>query len=260
MVGGAAAGRGFGRPRRAGFNVPVYRFLAAPRWIAATLVVVAVVAGCTWAGFWQLRRLDEREAFNDLVSGRLAAEPAPVGELLDGPPAAAAYRRVWARGTFLPGEEVLVRSRVHDGSAGFDVLTPFLLDDGTLLVVDRGWVPLSMDTPPVAAAPPAGPVRIDGILRESETRRGAGGGEPTGTPAVVDRIDLDVLAGRLSGPVAPVWLQLAGSGDDLPVPLPEPDTADEGPHLSYAVQWFSFATVGIVGYAALVRRSARGGG
>lgn len=233
----------------------MYRFLVTPRWIAATLVVAAVVAGCTWAGFWQLRRLDERIARNTLVSERLAADPAPVDELLaGGDDDGLAYRRVWARGRFLPEEETLVRSRVHEGSAGFHVLTPFLLDDGTLLVVNRGWVPLSMDSPPVSARPPSGPVRIDGILRqEGGTSRDRASGRVT----VLSNIDLDLLDAQLPGPVAPAWMQLSGSTSDLPVPLPEPETTDEGPHFSYAVQWFSFATVGIVGYVILVRRSAR---
>lgn len=233
----------------------MYRFLATPRWIAATVFVVAVVAGCTWAGFWQLRRLDERVAHNALVAERLDADPAPVEELLAaGDADDLAYRRAWARGRFLPEEEVLVRSRVHAGSAGFHVLTPFRLDDGTLLVVNRGWVPLSMDTPPVSVRPPSGPVRIDGILRdEGGTSRDSSSGRVT----VLSDIDLELLDAQLPGPVAPVWMQLSGSPSDLPVPLPEPETTDEGPHLSYAIQWFSFATVGVVGYIALVRRSAR---
>lgn len=239
----------------------MYRFLATPRWIAATMVVVAVVAGCMWAGFWQLRRLDERVARNTLVAARLAADPTEITALVDGAdPAAVEYRRVWARGIFLPEDEVLARSQVLDGAAGFHVVTPLRLDDGSIVMVNRGWVPVSMDTPPVSARPPAGKVRVDGIVRRSQIRRGVAPVEPPGRLEVVSRIDLERLADQLPGPVAPVWMQLEGSPSDVPVPLPEPDVDDEGPHQSYAIQWFSFATVGVVGFGALIRRSAHPGG
>lgn len=240
----------------------MYRFLLSVRWLVATVVVVAVVVACVELGFWQLRRLDERIASNERMAGRLAAEEVEVAQLLSGTePAAAEYRRVWARGVFLPEEEILVRSHVWNGEAGFHVVTPLRLGDGTVLLVNRGWVPLAMDSPPVVAAPPpAGEVRIDGIVRLSQPRPSVGQVEPEGELTIVSRIDIPRLAAQLPGDPLPVWVQLEGSSSDLPVPVPPPAVDDEGPHLSYAIQWFSFATVGVVGYAALVRRSARAGG
>ncbi len=239
----------------------MYRFLLSVRWLVATVVVAAIVATCVSLGFWQIRRLDERIGSNALIEARLSEEPAEMTALAGGAdPAAVEYRRVWARGTFLPEDEVLVRSQVLDGAAGFHVVTPLRLDDGSIVMVNRGWVPLSMDRPPVSARPPAGTVRVDGIVRLSQIRRGVGPVEPPGRIQVVSRIDLERLAAQLPGPVVPVWIQLKGSPSDVPVPLPEPDVDDEGPHRSYAIQWFSFATVGVVGFGALIRRSAHPGG
>jgi surfeit locus 1 family protein len=126
------------------------------------------------------------------------------------------------------------------------------------VIVNRGWVPLEFDTPPVAASPPEGVVEIAGLARLGQTRSGVGPTDPPGA-RVVSRVDLEHLAASVDGPLAPVWLQASVPDGDLPIPVPEPDVADPGPHLSYAIQWFAFALIGVVGYGALVRSHAHRG-
>ena len=74
-------------------------------------------------------------------------------------------------GIFDPGEEVLVRSQVHDGIAGWHVITPLVLADGRAVLVNRGWVPLEMDAVPVPAAPPSGQVTVTGWVSLTRVRR-----------------------------------------------------------------------------------------
>jgi glycerol-3-phosphate dehydrogenase len=76
-------------------------------------------------------------------------------------PAELEFRRVRVTGVFRPEEEVLQRNRVQRGLQGLDVLTPLDLGDGTTLLVRRGWVPTTMDTPPVTDAPPPPGTRHD---------------------------------------------------------------------------------------------------
>ncbi len=247
----------------------MYRFLATPRWLIAHLVVVAIVAVFISLGSWQLRRLDERRAANAQLELRLADPAKALTELVDGiddpsDGGTLAYRRVTVSGIYDPDHEVLARSRVYEGQSGFHLLTPLITGDGRAVLVNRGWVPLEWDQPPVEGAlPPNGEVLLAGVIRASESRSGLGPADPTEGPLQrLYWIDLTRLQSQLPYPLYPVYLQLLeqqpAQRGSLPVPAPLPELT-EGPHLSYAIQWFSFTVIALVGYGALIRTSARRG-
>ena len=244
-----------------------YRFALRPRWVLSHLFVVVLVVVMVNLGFWQLRRLDERRERNRLVETRTSAPVQPVDEVVDpgDPPSVGdevAYRRVRAEGTYATDEEVLVRGRSLDGAPGSWVLTPLLLDDGSALVVNRGWVPNSggLQEVPESARAPSGSVSVTGLLRATETRSGLGPRDPaTGELTTLARVDLGRLADQVEPELLPVWLQLTGQrpppGRQAPRPVPPP-ALDEGPHLGYAVQWFSFTAIALIGYPLVLRRVA----
>jgi surfeit locus 1 family protein len=236
----------------------VYRFLRSPRWLVAHVLLVVVAATCVSLGLWQLRRLEERQAFNASVMRGLAQEEAPLGSVVDEPAPSLRYRRVIATGRYLPQEEVLLGPASRDGAPGYEVLTPFVTADGAILV-DRGWVPFAMSEPPVVeAAPPGGQVTVSGYLLPGRSARRA---SPVGAPRVEVMSDPDIarVQRQVSVPLADVYLVLlaqspaSGALPRLGV-LPQ---LSEGPHLSYAVQWFLFATIAVAGYPFLIRRRAR---
>ncbi len=234
-----------------------YGFLFRPRWIAFHLLVIAAIIAMINLGFWQLRRLDERRDFNEQVSTRVDLPPEPIDEIVTSTtdPDAVEWRSVRARGTYLPDEQFVVVNRSQSGRAGDLVVTPLELDDGRILLVERGFVPL--DTDSVAA--PTGDVEIVGRLRPSQERRRGQLSDPAeGELAEVQRIDIDRLAGQLPGPVVPMYAELVSSTPAENGPFPEPievPELDEGPHLSYAVQWFIFAVCVAVGWVLAVRHS-----
>lgn len=245
--------------------------LLTPRMLVLHVVVLAVVLVLANLGMWQLSRLEEARARTDAQQQRLEAAPVPVGELLAGVPladtdrlAGLEFRRVTATGTYRPGAEVLQRGRSHQGRAGFHVLTPLDLTDGGTIVVRRGWVPFDNELrPPVAdAAPPGGTVTVEGYLERSIP-------QPTGPltqrdPAegaldIVFHADLARLGPQLGSDVLPMLVHLEQQSPptdgELPVPAPRP-ALDDGPHLSYAIQWFSFALIGAGMYGLWLRRRA----
>ena len=208
-------------------------------------------------GFWQLRRLDERQAFNESVRSRSAIPAADYSDVLhDGTdPDDVEWRIVRARGTYLTDEEVLVVNRSQGGVAGRNVVTPLLLDDGSLLLVTRGFVPDAVDIP----SAPSGPIDVVGVVRASEERRTGQLTEASdGERTEFQRLDIERIAPQLPGEVEPVTVDLREStpaqGDVLS-PVPDPELS-EGPHLSYSVQWFIFSLCAIVGWFFAVRRSA----
>ena len=218
------------------------------------LAVVAVLVGL---GQWQLERLDEVRTSNARLEERIAAPPVALSDLLATSgmdPSVLEFRRVVVTGTFLPDEEVLQRNRVQRGLQGLDVLTPLDLGGGTSLLVRRGWVPTTMDTPPVVdAPPPSGAVTITGVLERSVPQPTFGARDPAeGVLARVFHPDTERLDAQMSGRLLPVVLRmdaLAGSDPTTLPAAPGPPGLDEGSHLSYAAQWHLFALLASVAYA-----------
>lgn len=246
--------------------------LLRPRWLVGHLLVVGLVALFINFGLWQLDRLDSRAERNAFRSERLAAEPVPLRELLarhGDEVEQLEFRRVRAEGRYQPAHELLLRGRSRNGEPGWHVLTPLLQESGRVVLVDRGWVPIRMDEPPLEqATPPEGVITTEGIARVEEDppegwwARLAPRDPPEGQLSTAYYIDVDRLAPQIPYPLEPVYLETLSSSPaatyDFPLPA-EPPAFERGPHLSYALQWFSFALIGIVGYTLLLWRTVRQG-
>jgi surfeit locus 1 family protein len=196
---------------------------------------------------WQLDRLHQRRERNATLLAARARPPLEVNASLAGD--SARDRRLHAGGVYDYAHERLWRARSYQGVPGVDLVTPLRLADGAAVLVDRGWAPspdaYHLDQP---------------AYREGDS-------------AIV--VGLGMLAPRARGDVDP-----AGLRDSLPYPLlpfviqqlplsaapyrplppglirwPIPAVSD-GPHLSYAIQWFSFALIIVVGSVALARKRA----
>ena len=233
----------------------MYSFLRRPAWLGLHIVVLAIVIAFVSLGMWQLRRLDERRTSNEVAAERLERDPkAWAGGVGDVPPE---YTRLTVEGEFRSEEEVLLRSQVNLGRPGFDVLTPLYVDETAAILVNRGWVPLEFDSTPVAGVPPpTGKVAVSGFARYP-----LDGDTPIESlqGSIVARIDLDSLNRGVAGELASFYLEMtSGPVTEGATPIIDaaPDLTD-GPHLSYAVQWFAFTAVSLVGYAALIRSTAR---
>lgn len=232
------------------------------------LLVITLVVAFVNFGFWQLRRLEERRDANAIVEARSSMPVQPLGGVVDatagfGEVDHLPYRRVTARGAYDAGASVLVRSRALRGRPGFHVLTPLVTDDGTTLVVNRGFAPYSSDAAEVLAAtrPVEGEVEVTGLLLGTQERQGIGPTDPAGGRLdEISRVDLARLQEQYAGDLYPVYLQLEAQSPPPAGALPEvlgaPEQS-EGNHLSYAVQWFLFAAVGAIGWPVLLRHTAR---
>lgn len=242
-----------------------FRFALRPKWILSHLFVLALIAGMISAGFWQISRLHEKRDRNARIVARTAEPVVPVEDLLAGPNARTTdleYRSVTATGTYDP-DQILIRSRSDDGAPGSWVVATLRLDDGMVVVVNRGFIHNSGDivTVPATFAPPKGEVVVGGLLRATQTRGRIGARDPaTGTLDNMARVDVARIAKQTKGDVLPMYVSLESqrplltTADPAPVPREE---LDEGPHFGYAVQWFIFTAIAIVGYPLILRRRAR---
>ena len=172
----------------------MYRFLLRPKWIGFHLLVVGAIIAMINLGFWQLRRLEERRDFNATVEARYDDPAVPLDDLLTPgtDPDDVEWRPVEAEGTYLADQTVLVVNRSQNGRAGQNVVVPLRLDDGRILLVNRGFVPLAESAIPEV---PATDVAIPGRLRPSEQRRLGQLSDPAdGVLLEVQRVDIDRLA------------------------------------------------------------------
>ena len=237
--------------------------LLRPRWILIHLVLAALTATMVFLGFWQLNRLDQKQATNENVIARTALPPQEIQLLLNSATTSSAsyadlqWRVVTAQGQYLADKSVTIINRSQDATAGYSPVTPFLLENGSVVFVNRGFVPLAQSTP----APTSGSILLKGYLRTSQTRTFLSAVDST-DPAATEfhRLDLNLLSQRMSQPTLPMYLQLIeetpalNSAWPAPTQLPE---LTEGSHFSYAMQWWFFSLVSLTGWIVVSRRALR---
>lgn len=225
------------------------------KWIFS-IVAVSIAAISIALGFWQLRRLSARRQANALVESRRLAPEVELASL-PSDTAAARFRKVHVRGIYDHAHEIILTLRGRDGSPGVNILTPLLrARNDTAVLVNRGWVyapdGMSVDTRP---------------WREADTLNGRGYVEifPTkgpfappnpARPRSFRRLNRPDLQKVFPYPIANYYVVLTDSAVSSHVP-PRVEAAalDEGPHRNYAIQWFSFAVISIVGLVIFLRRT-----
>jgi surfeit locus 1 family protein len=244
------------------------------RWILTTLLVITAMGVMARLGIWQLERLAQRRALNARIEAGMALPPLDLNQYLPLPVdtlTGMAYRAVKATGQYDPSEEIVWRNQILDGQAGYQVLTPLRID-GTpySLLVDRGWAPLDQGSPEKRAAfAQKGSVTVEGRLVLSQNEPVFGGVPDPTLTAGQTRLDgwnfvnLERIGKQVSRPLLPVFLIAAPEGgasaagtNGLKRVLPEYDLS-EGPHESYALQWFAFALTLGLGYPFYVRKQLR---
>jgi surfeit locus 1 family protein len=215
------------------------------------VLLLLTAAGFVRLGVWQLERLRERRAANEVAAAAREAPPlvlpADLGTLSD-----AKDRQVEAAGRYDRANEILVRGQALNGLPGLHVITPLRLEGtDSAVLVNRGFIPApDAVTADTAGLEESGPKLVRGVA----VAIGTGGGEPIDRRGQITwaRLDREALAGLLPYPVMP--FALLQSPDPTLPSLPRrltPPPLDDGPHLNYAIQWFLFAALA-AGFAVVV--------
>jgi surfeit locus 1 family protein len=233
----------------------------ARRNVVFLVLSVLVALGCVRLGFWQLSRHRERASRNALVEARLREAEVDVRQL-PRDTAALRFRRATVTGEPLHDREFVLAARVHRGSPGVHIVTPVrIAGTDSLLIVVRGWA-YSPDGATVDLSrwrEWEGPVSVSGFVEPIPDVPSAVVTGRERTLRRLHRADVERLAG---GPVLPFYLVLGspaapGAGDRLA--RVEPPALAQGSHFSYAMQWFSFAVIALVGGVRVTRRTVRDG-
>lgn len=235
------------------------------RWIAAALGVLLLAGVCVQLGRWQLHRLDERKARNEVTRTNLAAPAAPIDQIL-GPPGVVGDQHAWrtavVTGRYDASKQVVLKYRNVQDKPGFEIVTPLVLADGKAVLVDRGFLARQSSELMPLHVPlvPAGEVTVTGRLQRSERGGRTNGGTPDdGTARLVNGPDyakvlgLDLYDGYLTIDKQEPANDPAFSG------FPGPEI-DDGPHFFYALQWFFFGLLALGGLVYFSRQQTRDAG
>jgi cytochrome oxidase assembly protein ShyY1 len=220
--------------------------------------VVAFGTACAFLGNWQLDRLHTRRAGNSSIVHNEQQPVRPYTDVFTHPIVDAdQWQRVSATGTFDPDHQLVVRYRSSGDTEGYEIVTPLRTATGNVLV-DRGIVSVTgaSQIPSVAPAPPTGEVTVVGhVRRDEQGKRSA----TTPVGGALRLINAQDIAPTLPYPVVDGYIGLltvdpAQTGGFQPIELPE---ISDGPHFWYAVQWFMFAGIGLLGVVVFIRGDLR---
>jgi len=238
-----------------------WRFALTWHWARYLGLAIVFAIVCVGLCLWQLDR--RNTALEELarIDNNYSADPIPLDEALpelDSFALSQKWTPVTMTGTYLSSDELLVRNRPYNSGPGFEVLTPLLLSDGSVFIVDRGGLPTGreQDAPDEIPAAPTGEVTVTARLKPGEPTL-PGRSAPAGQIAT---IQLDDIAAMLNRPVYTGAYGLMATENPAPAERPQAATKparDEGPHLSYAFQWLVFALFGFLGLGYGLRQEYR---
>lgn len=232
------------------------------RWIIPTILIVAAALVCIRLGIWQLDRLAQRREFNSHYVAMSTMEPIElpaIGDLEE-----MEYRKVVADGFFDYSQQVAIRNQYFQGEYGFHLLTPLVLSDGSAVLVDRGWIPYegNLTRQEWEKYSADGKVKVTGIIRSSRERADiTGKSDPELLPGqqelqVWNFPNLSRIQLQTAHPLLPIYIQETNSinEESYPISIQPVVEISEGPHLGYALQWFTFAGIFLVGYPFYIKK------
>lgn len=227
-----------------------------PRKIILSILAIGFAIVCVSLGVWQLRRLSARQKENAFLAARRFAPELPL-DSLPKDTSASHFRRVRVTGTYDFNHEIIFTLRGRNGSPGINILTPVLRNGkDSAVLVNRGWI-YSPDGVTADLNPwrEAESVNASGFVETFPTK----GPFPPPSPArprAFRRLDRAALEKVFPYPISDYYVVITDSSASASAPpRVEPLPLDEGPHRNYAIQWFSFAAISIIGIVTFIRRT-----
>jgi surfeit locus 1 family protein len=248
----------FGQCRTELFQGLMLNRFRAARLVGLTIAALTGLLILLALGSWQMQRLGWKERVLAERATAAAGQPVPLppsdtvltGEATE----ALAFRRTEAQGVFLHEAERRVQGQYLTSTGrqpdqlGVHVVTPLRLVDGSLLLINRGWAPLTGEI-----MRPMGRVTVTGLIRPFPEK---GWMQPENDPArdAWFRVEARSMTTGLTGPVAGYYLDaVAEPGHTAPPYGGQSRIALPNNHLQYALTWYSLAVVLLGVWGAVVR-------
>jgi surfeit locus 1 family protein len=248
----------------------ILRLIISRRWWMTSLLVLLATAVTIRLGIWQIDRYRQNHDFAEALAAMQKAEPLTLsGAASPAGLSGMEYRAAQATGTFDFSRQVAVRNQVWVQSwgneAGYILVTPLVFQDGSAVLVDRGWVPFKDNTPASwRRYDVTGIITVKGVLRLPAKPQMGGQPDPTLAPGQAsldfwNLIDLKRLQQQLPYPILPVYIQQAPTPGITSLPysaISDPETTDAGTNAGFASMWFAFSGLLFFGYPVYLSRQS----
>ena len=231
----------------------MFKNLIKPRWIALTLFLLILIYLFIRLSNWQFDRYDQRVLRNESTNVALSLAPKKIDSVsqMSG---LKQWEKIELAGIYLSDQSKLVRKQYLENNLGFWVITPFKIQNGENILVNRGWIPIGSSASSNQSIPlaPVGTVNLEGYLQpfnESIT-------QPKDLPLnQVNTIDYKYFESAIANNF---YVQVAKSSpmDNQVAIIPLPELSN-GPHFSYAIQWILFALLLPIGWYVLLKNEAK---
>jgi surfeit locus 1 family protein len=210
-----------------------------------TVLSLAAIAGLIALGVWQVERRAWKLALIDRVEQRIHAAPRPLPVVQAWPTVTAAgdeYRHVTIMGRFLHDRETPVQAVTEEGG-GYWVLTPLRRDDGTTILINRGFVPTERrERATRHEENPRGDVEVTGLLRMTEPKGGFLRNNDPAHDRWYSRDVIAIAAARGLNDVAPFFIDADAAPNASGYPIGGLTVVRfPNNHLIYALTWFALA-------------------
>ena len=231
----------------------MFKNLIKPRWIALTLFLLILIYLFIQLSNWQFDRYDQRVLRNESTNVALSLAPKKIDSTSQ-MTNLKQWEKVELIGNYLSDQSKLVRKQYLENNLGFWVITPFKIQNGENILVNRGWIPIGSSASSNQSIPlaPVGTVNLEGYLQpftESIT-------QPKDLPLnQVNTIDYKYFESTIANNF---YVQLAKSSpmDNQAAIIPLPELSN-GPHFSYAIQWILFALLLPIGWYVLLKNETK---
>ena len=237
------------------------RLLTSPKWIALSVACLLSLPAFNALSNWQWGRLHQRQAYNNTILEAQSLPEVKIDRLLKVNAkeitvgSKSEWRTVEVSGTWDVANQVLVRKQSLESDLGLWVITPLVLANKSIVLINRGWVAAANSAidSPLVSSPPTGEVRLLGRVRLVKPRVKV---KPNDLPAnQIDQIiPKEIFPNRAV--LVNAYLEMTSSAPEALTAglteLPAPEVT-EGPHRSYALQWIFFAIMTVIGWGVLLR-------
>ena len=231
----------------------MFKNLIKPRWIALTLFLLILIYLFIRLSNWQFDRYDQRVLRNESTNVALSLAPKKI-DAVSQMSGLKQWEKIELTGSYLSDQSKLVRKQYLENNLGFWVITPFKIQNGENILVNRGWIPIGSSASSNQSIPlaPVGTVNLEGYLQpfnESIT-------QPKDLPLnQVNTIDYKYFESEIANNF---YVQVAKSSpmDNQVAIIPLPELSN-GPHFSYAIQWILFALLLPIGWYVLLKNETK---
>ena len=246
----------------------IFKRMLSRRWIIATLLVLFGAGVCIRLGIWQLDRLDQRRAFNARVLAQVDQPTLILDcEALAEDIASMEYRPVQVSGEYDFSQEIALRNQYYGSEWGVHLVTPLKISGSDQsILVDRGWIPAAdFEAGDWSKFAEPGIVTVRGVIRAAQSKAQLGSlTDPTPAPGEAPRqawyfVNIELISKQIPYALLPAYIQQAPdpSWTTLPYRTQPELEITEGPHMGYALQWFTFASILSLGYPFFIRRQEK---